>query len=83
MEKKKLDYNLEERKPKNAKLEVVLGIYKIIKKKKEKKKKDLKVGMRRDWIVVGPLFEGEGGEREQKQLTGSKFPHPIFFFFFK
>ena len=36
--------------------------------------------MRRDWIVVGPLFEGEGGEREQKQLTGSKFPYPIFFF---
>ena len=37
---------------------VVLGIYKII-KKKEKKNKDLRIGMRRDWIVVGPNFEGE------------------------
>ena len=56
-------------------------VYIKLLKKKEKKKKDLKVGMRRDWIVVGPLFEGEGGEREQKQLTGSKFPYPFFIYF--
>ena len=56
---------------------VVLGIYKIIKKKekKEKKKKDLRIGMRRDWIVVGPNFEGERGECDHKQLTGSRFSY--------
>ena len=35
----------------NAKMVVALGINKI------KKKKRLE-----DWIVVGPIFEGEGGE---------------------
>ena len=72
---------------------VVLGIYKIIKKKekkKKKKKKDLRIAMRRDWIVVGPNFEGEGGECDHKQLTGSRFSYPKkknlgagFFFFIK
>ena len=37
----------------NAKMVVALGINKI----KKKKKKRLE-----DWIVVGPIFEGEGGE---------------------
>ena len=32
--------------------------------------------MRRDWIVVGPNFEGEGGECDHKQLTGSRFSYP-------
>ena len=43
--------------------------------------------MRRDWIVVGPNFEGEGGECDHKQLTGSRFFYPkkntweqVFFF---
>ena len=74
---------------------VVLGIYKIIKKKKrkkkKKKKKDLRIAMRRDWIVVGPNFEGEEGECDHKQLTGSRFSYPKkkknlgagFFFFIK
>ena len=35
----------------NAKMVVALGIYKIILKKRLE-----------DWIVVGPIFEGEGGE---------------------
>ena len=40
----------------NAKMVVALGIYKIIKKKKGLEDRD------EDWIVVGPIFEGEGGE---------------------
>ena len=36
---------------------VALGIYKI----KKKKKKGLE-DRDEDWIVVGPIFKGEGGE---------------------
>ena len=32
--------------------------------------------MRNDWIVVGPNFEGERGECDHKQLTGSRFSYP-------
>jgi len=71
----RLEFRRKETK-KMQKMVVVLGIYKIIKKKKKKRKKDLKIGMRRDWIVVGPLFVGEGGEHEHKQLIGSRFPYP-------
>ena len=47
--------------------------------------------MMRDWIVVGPNFEGERGECDHKQLTGSRFSYPKkkknlgagFFFFIK
>ena len=41
----------------NAKMVVALGIYKIIiKKKKGLEDRD------EDWIVVAPIFKGEGGE---------------------